>query len=181
MPETARERGRRESGVSEYEHLRTKKKERRGNAERATVRSVFVGENRVVLTVEFSWTTDAERVEYDLDDDQDVLELEALTESQGFAFEQLGFLEGERLEMVYTGSGWIPNVQRAYADERAGASDSTATDSRPCGPHSRPARTPESLRRLIRTAQTMTTTQLLVAVIIVKKLIIVAMLAWLLL
>lgn len=173
MPETARERGRRESGVSEYEHLRTKRKERRGNAERATVRSVFVGEDRVVITVEFPWTTDAERVEYDLDDDRDVLELEALAESKGFAFEQLGFLKDETLEMVYTGSEWIPNVQRAYADEGAAASkpSASATDSR----------TPESLRRLTRTVRTMTTTQLLVAVIIVKKLIIVAMLAWLLL
>lgn len=175
MPETARERGR-ESGASEYEHLRTKRKERRGNAERATVRDVFVGADRVVLALEFAWTTDAERVEYDLDDDRDVLELEALAESKGFAFEQLGFLEGETLEAVYTGSAWIPNVRRAYADEQAEASEpsTSATDSRP-------ARTLESLRRLTRTARTMTTTQLLVAVIIVKKLIIVVMLAWLLL
>lgn len=182
MAEIARERGR-ESGASEYEHLRTKRKERRGNAERATVRDVLVGADRVVLALEFAWTTGAERVEYDLDDDRDVLELEALAESKGFAFEQLGFLEGETLEAVYTGSAWIPNVRRAYAGERAEASEPTTsdTDLRPGGPPTRPARIPESLRRLTQTARTMTTTQLLVAVIIVKKLIIVAMLAWLLL
>lgn len=170
-----------ESGATptEYERLRTKKKERRGNAERAEVRDVFVGERRVVLTVGFEWTTDTERLAYDLDSDRDVLELEALAESKGFDFEQVSFLEGETISVVYTGNEWVPEAHVEYVEGEGSAGRTFLTELRLLGREL--ARSPKALRRLVRASRTMTTKQLVIAVIIVKKLVIVALLAWLLL
>lgn len=167
-----------ETTPSEYEHLRTKKKERQGNAERASVRNVFVDESRVVLTLSFEWTTDAERLVYDLDDDREVLKLEALAESKGFAFEQLPFLEGETLTVVYTGSEWVPEAHVAHVEGEGSARETLLTELRLLAREL--ARSPKALRRLVRTSQTLTTKQLVIAVIVVKKLVIVALLVWLL-
>ncbi|UPV74826.1 hypothetical protein M0R89_01850 [Halorussus limi] len=163
----------------EYERLRTKKKERRGNAERAEVRDVFVGERRVVLTVGFPWTTDTERLAYDLDADRDVLKLEALTEAKGFDFEQVSFLEGETLSVVYTGDEWVPEAQIDYVEGEGSAGATFLTELRLLGREL--ARSPKVVRRLVRLSRTMTTKQTVIAVILVKKLIIVALVAWLVL
>jgi len=164
---------------TEYERLRTKKKERRGNAERAAVRDVFVGEDQVVLRVGFEWTTDAERLVYDLDSDRDVLELEALAESKGFEFEQVSFLEGETISVVYTSDEWVPEAHVEYVEGEGSASETFLTELHLLGREL--ARSPKALRRLVRVSRTMTTKQLVIGVIVVKKLIIVALLAWLLL
>jgi hypothetical protein len=164
---------------TEYERLRAKKKERQGNTERAEVRDVFVGESRVVLTTGFDWTADTERFAYDLDDDRDVLKLEALAESNGFDFEQVSFLEGETLAVVYTGSEWVPEAHVDYVEGEGSAWETFRTELRLLGREI--ARSPKVVRRLVRLSRTMTTKQLVIAVIVVKKLIIVAMLAWLLL
>ncbi|WP_135824082.1 hypothetical protein [Halorussus ruber] len=164
---------------TEYERLRTKKKERQGNAERAEVRDVFVGERRVVLTVGFDWTTDTERLVYDLDSDREVLKLEALAESKGFDFEQVSFLEAEEIPVVYTGSEWVPEAHVEYVEGEGSAGQTFVTELRLLVREL--ARSPKVLRRLVRVSRTMTTKQLVIAVIIVKKLIIVALLAWLLL
>lgn len=177
---TTRERGTTdERGASEYERLRTRKKERQGNTERAEVRDVFVGPDSVVLTVGFEWTTDTERFAYDLDDDRDVLKLEALAETNGFDFEQVSFLEGETLEVVYTGSEWVPEAHVAYVEGEGSARETFATELQLLVREL--ARSPKVLRRLVRGSRTMTTKQLVIAVVVVKKLIIVALLAWLLL
>jgi hypothetical protein len=164
---------------TEYEHLRSKKKERQGNAERGTVRDVFVGERQVVLTVAFPWTTDTERFVYDLNADRDVLKLEALAESNGFDFEQVSFLEGETLSFVYTGDEWVPEAQMAYVEGEGSASATFLTELRLLAREL--ARSPKFLRRLVRLSRTMTTKQAVIAVVLVKKLIIVALVAWLVL
>ncbi|UPW00793.1 hypothetical protein M0R88_01505 [Halorussus gelatinilyticus] len=163
----------------EYEHLRSKKKERKGNAERATVRDVFVGERRVVLTVGFPWTTDTERFVYDLDSDRDVLKLEALAESKGFDFEQVSFLDGESLSVVYTGETWVPEAQIEYVEGEGSAGATFLTELRLLGREL--ARSPKFVRRLVRLSRTMTTKQLVIAVVLVKKLIVIALVAWLVL
>jgi hypothetical protein len=164
---------------TEYERLRTKKKERRGNTERAAVRDVFVGERQLVLTVEFEWTTDTERLVYDLDSDRDVLELERLAESKGFDFEQVSFLEAEEIPVVYTGDEWVPEAHVEYVEGEGSMGQTFLTELRLLGREL--ARSPKVLRRLVRVSRTMTTKQLVIGVIIVKKLIIVALVAWLLL
>ncbi|MFC4447907.1 hypothetical protein [Halorussus aquaticus] len=164
---------------TEYERLRTKKKERRGNAEQAEVRDVFVGENRVVLRVGFDWTADTRRLVYDLDDDRGVLKLEALAESNGFDFEQVSFLEGETLSVVYTGEEWVPEAHVSYVEGEGPVAETFLTELRLLAREL--ARSPKALRRLVRVSRTLTTKQLVIAVIIVKKLIIVALIAWLLL
>ncbi|WP_276302026.1 hypothetical protein [Halorussus lipolyticus] len=169
----------RSASQTEYERLRTKKKERRGNAERAEIRDVFVGERRVVLTLGFDWTTDTERSAYDLDSDRDVLKLEDLAESNGFDFEQVSFLEGEDISVVYTGDEWVPKAHVEYVEGEGSAGQTFVTELRLLGREL--ARSPKVLRRLVRVSRTMTTKQLVIAVIVVKKLIIVALLAWLLL
>lgn len=178
---TASESGGQTDGAdaTEYERLRTKKKERQGNAERAEVRDVFVGSDSVVVTVGFEWTTDTERFVYDLDDDRDVLELEALAAANGFEFEQVSFLEGETLEVVYTGREWVPEAHVAHLEGEGSAGETFRTELRLLAREL--ARSPKFLRRLVRISRTMTTKQAILAVVVVKKLIIVALLAWLLL
>lgn len=165
--------------TSEYEHLRTKRKERRGNVERAEVRTVFVGESQVVLTLAFEWTTDTERRVYDLDDDRDVLNLEALAESRGYAFEQLPFLEGETLDVRYVGGEWLPDAHAGHVEGEGSARETFLTELRLLAREL--ARSPKALRRVVRLSRTMSTKQLVLAVVIVKKLIVVALLVWLLL
>jgi hypothetical protein len=163
----------------EYERLRATKKRRRGNEEQATVRDVFVGEERVVLTVSFEWTTETERLTYDLTDDRDVLRLEALAESRGFEFEHLSLLDGERLPVVATGSGWVPTAHRGFAPDEGSVRETFVTECRLLAREL--AQSPGVLRRLVRVGRTMTTRQLIIAVIVVKKLVIVALVAWLVL
>jgi len=168
-----------DEAAAEYEHLRRKKKERKGNAEEATVKDVFVGQSQVVLTVGFPWTTDTERLVYDLDDDRDVLKLEALAESKGFDFEQVSFLDGESLSVVYTGETWVPEAQIEYVEGEGSAGQTFLTELKLLGREL--ARSPKLLRRLVRVSRTMTTKQAVIAVILVKKLIIVALVAWMML
>lgn len=161
--------------TSEYERLRTKKKQRQGNAEQATVTDVFVGEDQVVLTAGFDWTSDTERFPYDLDDDRDVLKLEALADSKGFDFEQVSFLEGEPLEVVYTGSEWVPEAHVAYVEGEGSASETFRTELRLLVREM--ARTPGILRKFVQLSRSMSTKQWIVAVILVKKVIIIALIA----
>ncbi|WP_435175425.1 hypothetical protein [Halorussus sp. AFM4] len=165
--------------AAEFERLRARKKERQGNAESAAVRDVTVGEDRVVLTLGFDWTADTDRLAYDLDDDRDVLRLEALAESRGFAFEQVSFLEGETLDVVYTGGEWVPEAHLAHAEGEGSVRETFRAELRLLGREL--ARLPTALRRLVRVARTMTAKQAIIAVVLVKKLIVIALVAWLVL
>lgn len=167
------------TGASDYERLRAKKKARRGNEERGEVREVEVRADRVVVTVGFDWAAEPERLVYDLDDDRDLLKLEALAESKGFEFEQLEFLEGEPLAVVYTGAEWVPTAHRGYAEGEGSARETFAAECRLLAREL--ARSPKALRRLVRLARTMTARQLIIAVVVVKKLAVVALVAWLVL
>ncbi|MFC4550844.1 MULTISPECIES: hypothetical protein [Halorussus] len=169
----------RDETAAEFERLRTKKKERRGNAEEAEVEDVFVGESRVVLTVGFDWTTDTERLAYDLDDDRDVLRLDALADAQGFEFEQVSFLEGESFPVVYTGEEWVPEAHLAHVESQGSAAETFAAESRLLAREL--ARSPGVLRKFVRAVRRMTTKQWIIAVILVKKLVVVALVAWLVL
>ncbi|WP_158055820.1 hypothetical protein [Halorussus halophilus] len=165
--------------TNEYERLRTKKKERQGNTEQASVTDVFVGEDQVVLTVGFEWTSDTERFVYCLEDDRDVLKLETLADSKGFEFEQISFLEGESLAVVYTGNEWVPEAHVSYVDGEGSASETFRTELRLLVREL--ARTPGVLRKLVQVTRSMSTKQLVIAVILVKKIIIVALVAYMLL
>jgi hypothetical protein len=165
--------------VTEYEHLAAKKRERQGNAELATVTDVAVGRERVVLTATFEWSPDPVRLAYDLDDDRDVLKLERLTETAGFDFEQVAFLEGESIELTYTGGEWVPSAHRAEVEGQGSARETFRTELRLLAREL--ARAPNLPRRGIRAMRTASTRQLIVGVILVKKLLIVALLAWLVL
>lgn len=179
MEGTADRTGERSTDAREYERLRDRKKRRRGNEERAEVRDVFVGDDRVALTLGFEWTTDTDRLAYDLTDDRDLLRLEALAESRGYEFEQLSFLEGERLPVVATGDGWTPTAHRGYAPDGGSVRETFVAELRLLAREL--ARAPGALRWLVRVGRTMTTRQLIIAVIVVKKLVIVALVAWLVL
>lgn len=164
--------------VSEYEHLTTKKRERRGNTAVATVETVSVGRERVVLTASFDWRTGPVELAYDLDDDRDVLKLESLTESLGFDFEQVGFLEGEPLELTYTGAEWLPTAHQALDAEAGSAVETFRTELRLLAREL--ARLPNLPRRGFAGLRTMSTRQAIIGVILVKKLLIAGLLVWLL-
>lgn len=165
--------------VSEYEHLTTKKRQCQGNTELAQVTDVAVGTRTVVVTAAFDWSADAIRFRYDLDDDRDVLKLESLTESAGFEFEQVEFLEGETIEVTYTGREWVPSAHTAHVDGGGSAVATFTTELRLLAREL--ARLPNLLRRAIRATRTATTQQTIIGIILVKKLLIVVMLAWYLL
>lgn len=165
--------------VTEYEYLAAKKRERQGNTELATVTDVAVGRERVVLTATFEWSPDPVRLAYDLDDDRDVLKLERLTETAGFEFEQVAFLEGASIELTYTGGEWVPGAHRAEAEGQGSAVETFRTESRLLAREL--ARAPNLLRRGSRAIRTASTRQLIIGVILVKKLLIVGLLAWLVL
>lgn len=159
--------------VAEYEHLARKKRERRGNVEETTVTDVYVGEREVVLRGEFDWAGGGVRISYDLDDDRDVGKLEALTADAGFAFEQVGHLEGSRIEVVCTGAdaGWVPTAHESYVDGRGSIGETFRTELSLLAREL--ARSPRLVSRGIRGVRTLSLQQVIIAVIIV------ALLAWL--
>lgn len=165
--------------VSEYEHLTTKKRQQQGNTELAEVTEVSVGTQTVVLTARFDWRGEEIRLRYDLDDDRDVLKLESLTESAGFDFEQVSFLEGESIEVTYTGREWVPSAQQAHVEGGGPAIETFRTELRLLAREL--ARLPNVPRRGIRAARTASTQQTIIGVILFKKVLIVVLLAWYLL
>ena len=167
------------SPSADYEHLRRKRKERRGTVERATVTDVWIGEDEVVLRLGFEWTTETVRLAYDLDDDREVCQLEALAESRGFAFEQIGHLESTQVEVVYTGEEWIPTAHESYVEGEGSLRDTFRTELRLLAREL--ARSPAVLRGAIQRVRSLSLQQTIVAVVLVKKLLIVALLAWYLL
>ena len=94
-------------------------------------------------------------------------------------FEQVSFLAGETLSVVYAGDEWVPEAHLAHAEGEGSARETFLTELRLLGREL--ARSPTALRRLVRASRTMTTKQLVIAVIVVKKLVIVALVAWLVL
>lgn len=164
---------------SEYEHLRRKRAERRGNVETATVADVSVGESEAVLRLSAPWAPEGVRLSYDLDDDRDVCKLEALTDRRGFDFEQLPHLEGLDLEVVYTGEAWVPTAHEAYVEDRGSLGETFRTELRLLAREL--ARSPRYLRRAVRWVRSLTTQQAIVGAVLLKKLLIVALLAWYLL
>jgi len=165
--------------VSEYEHLTTKKRERRGNTELAAVTDVSVGRETVVVTARFDWRADEVRFRYDIEDDRDVLQLESLTESAGFDFEQVAFLEGETIEVTYTGGEWVPSAHAAHVEGGGSAAETFRTELRLLAREL--ARLPNVPRRAVRAVRTASTQGTIVGVILVKKVLVVALLAWYLL
>jgi hypothetical protein len=167
------------SGAEEYAHLRTKRAEREGNVEEAVVEDVFVGSDRVTLSLSFEWTDEGYRIRYDLDDDRDVLNLETLAEANGFEFEQVGHMEGVRIEVAYTGREWVPTAHPNGVEGQGSIAATFKTELRLLGKEL--ARTPGLLRGGIRGVRSLSTKQAIVAVVLVKKVAIVALLAYLLL
>jgi hypothetical protein len=165
--------------VSEYEHLTRKKRERQGNTELAEVTDVSVGRETVVVTARFDWSADEVRFRYDIDEDRAVLKLESLTESVGYDFEQVGFLEGEPIEVTYTGGEWVPSAHAAHVEGGGSATETFRTELRLLAREL--ARVPNVPRRGIRAVRTASTQQTIIGVILVKKVLIVVLLAWYLL
>ncbi|WP_226010963.1 hypothetical protein [Halomicrobium salinisoli] len=158
------------SPSSDYEHLRRKRKERRGTVERATVRDAWIGEDEVVLRLGFEWTTETARLTYDLNDDRDVCQLEALAESQGFDFEQVGHLESTGLEVVYTGDRWVPTAHESYVEGRGSPVETFRTELRLLAREL--ARSPAVLRGAVQRVRAMSLQQTIIAVVLFKKLVI---------
>lgn len=165
--------------VSEYEHLTTKKRELQGNEELATVTDVAVRPGAVTITARFDWGGESVRFRYDLDDDRDVLQLESLVDSLGFEFEQVEFLENERIEVTYTGDEWVPAAHDGQVSAHGSATETFKTELQLLAREL--ARLPNLPRRAVRAARTASTQQTIIGVILVKKVLILALLAWYLL
>jgi hypothetical protein len=163
----------------EYEHLRRKKQQQRGNVVTATVRAVDVGASTVSLSLRFEWTGEPATVHYDLDDERDVAKLTALCEAHGFEFEQVSHLEGLTVDVVYTGQRWVPEAHAASLEGEGSVGETFRTELALLAREL--ARSPRFLRRAIRTARELSLQQTVIAAIIVKKLAIIAILAWVLL
>ena len=164
---------------SDHEHLRRKRKETEGTVELAEVVDVWVGEDQVVCRFGFEWTSDRVRRAYDLDSDRDVARLEALCETNGFAFEQVSHLDGSLVELTYTGESWVPSAEAAYTDGEGGAVETFRAESRLLIREL--ATAPAFLRRGVERLRGLTMTQTIIGVVLVKKVAIVALVAYLLL
>lgn len=163
----------------EYEHLRRKKQEQRGNVVSAPIRTVDVGASTVSLSLAFEWTSEPATVRYDLDDERDVTKLTALCEAHGFEFEQVSHLAGLAIDVVYTGERWVPEAHAAYLEGQGSIGETFRTELALLAREL--ARSPRFLRRTIRTVRELSLQQTIIAVIVVKKLAIVAILAYILL
>lgn len=170
-----------ESATDEQAHLRAASKRREGNVETATVREVDVAPARVTLTVDLPWTasTGDLRLRYDLDDARDLLQLEALCERLGFAFEQAGHLAGSALELRYAGDEWVPEAHAAHVEGAGDLGETFRSELRLLARSV--ARSPRWLRRGVERVRGFSTKQTVLAVVVVKKLVILALLAYLLL
>ncbi len=154
--------------TSEYELLTSKQKEQPGNIETATVQGVSVSKTHVNLSLDFDWTADSTQLIYDLDDERDVRNLEAVTAEHGFEFAQVGYLEELPVTVRYTSDGWVPTAHSV--SERSRFSPKFLVE------HVR-----TSVRRVVVRAKSLSVTQIIVGVILVKKLLVIAILVWLLL
>jgi len=167
----------------EYEHLQSKKRERRGNVETGRVQEVHVGPHVTRITVGFAWTTDAVDLYYDLDDDRDVLKLDAIAEAKDLEFGQVGHLEGMDLEMKYTGENWVPVAHVAHVDGEGSAWETFRTELQLLARSI--ARSPRVLRSGVDRLKGLGSSDLLLGAVAVKKVIvalaILAIILWLVL
>jgi hypothetical protein len=167
-----------EAEADEYELLRRKKAERQGNTETAHVVDVFVNPAEVVVTCSFDWERDERRFRYDLDDSRDKLELEALAEAHGFAFEQVSHLEGTEVELTYTGDEWVPSAHAQFAEGQGSAAETFRTESRLLLREL--ARSPNFLRRLLKKTRSASAENAVLVAIVIKKLLIAGAIVYLL-
>jgi hypothetical protein len=98
----------REYTDGEYERLQRSERELTGNRERAQITDVTVVDDTARLTLGFDWTAEPDSVSFDLDDDRDVVELRSVAEAAGYDYDQLPYLEGETIPVVYLDDGWVP-------------------------------------------------------------------------
>lgn len=164
--------------ADEYELLRQKKAETRGNTESARVVTVHVTPAEVTVTCTFDWERDQRRFRYDLDDSRDTLELEALAEAHGFAFEQVSHLEGTEVELTYTGAEWVPSAHAQFVEGQGSAAETFRTESRLLLREL--ARSPNFLRRLLKKTRSASAENAVLVAIVVKKLLVAGAVVYLL-
>ncbi|MCO8244150.1 hypothetical protein [Haladaptatus sp. AB643] len=155
------------STTDEYELLTAKQKEQVGNTETATVRRVHVSETHVCLLLEFGWTADPARVSYDLDDDGDVRNLEAVTAEHGFEFVQVGYLEELPLAVRYTDDEWVPTAHTVSSSGYGSLLEVVSVE-----------RVRTAVRRFVVRVRSITMEEFIVGVILTKKMLVVAILIW---
>jgi len=160
----------REYTDDEYERLQRSERELTGNRERADVANVVVVDDTARLSFAFDWTPDRDSVSYDLDDPRDVMELRAVAAEAGYEYDQLPYLEGETIPVVYLDDGWVPAA--ALPDGGPGAED---------GPVSQgPSLVDSAYRRLSDRVDDITARSVVLGVIVTKKLLIASALVYLL-
>ena len=156
--------------AEEYERLQASGREVAGNRERATVEAVSVDDDRATLVLSFDWTDDRERVAFDLDSEREVLGLKALAGARGYAYDQLPYLEDERVEVVYLDGSWRPAA--TLPDVDSNALTDAAGGAEP-GPLTR------AYRRTLRRVEDVTGTDVILAAIATKKVLVAAAVVYL--
>ncbi|QLH81782.1 hypothetical protein [Halosimplex pelagicum] len=156
----------REYTDGEYERLQRSERELTGNRERAEITDVAVVDDTARLTFGFEWTPEPDSVSYDLDDARDVMELKAVAAAAGYEYDQLPYLEGETIPVVYLDDGWEPAA--ALPDGGPGSADDAARTG--------PSLVDSASRRL----DDITAQSVVLGVIVVKKLLIASALVYLL-
>jgi hypothetical protein len=164
----------REYTREEYETLQRSEREIAGNEEVAVVEDVFIGDDLVRLSLRFDWKRDTEAVEFVLDRERDVLELQSVTGALGYEYDQLPHVEGERLPVVYLDGGWVPAAALPDSGPARLTETGTAT------PDSGPSLAAWAARTLGGWVDDITAKKVVLGVIITKKLLIASALVYLL-
>ncbi|ELZ20322.1 hypothetical protein C475_21152 [Halosimplex carlsbadense 2-9-1] len=160
----------REYTDDEYERLQRSERELTGNRERAEITDVAVVDDTARLTFGFEWTPEPDSVSYDLDDARDVMELKSVAGAAGYEYDQLPYLEGETIPVVYLDDGWVP------AAALPGGGPETAGERGRQGP----SLVDSAYRRLADRLDDITARSVVLGVIVVKKLLIASALVYLL-
>lgn len=160
----------REYTDDEYETLQRSEREIAGNTEQAEVTNVSVVDNTAELTFGFDWKPGHESVTYDLDSERDVMELKSVAETVGYDYDQLPYLEGETIPVVYLDDGWVPAAALPDGGPAALGETSPAV----------PSLADRAYGTLSDWTDEITAQSVVLGVIVVKKLLIVSALVYLL-
>lgn len=154
----------------EFETLQRSEREIAGNEEVAVVEDVSVVEDVARLSLAFDWKDGMESVAFDLDRERDVMELKSVTSALGYEYDQLPYIEGERLPVVYLDDGWVPTP--ALPDD--GPAQLTEA------PDPRPSLSAWAARTMSGWVDDITARKVVLGVIVAKKLLIALALVYLL-
>lgn len=153
----------------EYETLQRSEREIAGNRESAAFTAVTIVDDTARLTLGFDWKPGEESITYDLDSERDVMELKSVAAAAGYEYDQLPYLEGESVDVVYLDERWTPAAALPDGGPHA------LTDQSRAGP----SLVDSTYRRLSDWFDDVTAQSVVLTVIVVKKLLIVSALVYL--